>query len=280
MKISNRDWIQLSAYLDGELNPREVKRLEDRFKKEPDLQHALEELGLAKKILKAAPKLRTPRDFTLRPEMVGIKASPRPRSARAFRLASALMSFMLIGVLLLDFGRIFVGGAMAPAAPKEVMLEALPESAADAVEEPALMEAEVEDRAASETDAEPPAEEAAEAPAVAAEAGEEGESVGVVEEAEAKSAGEEDQDAEANQADEWQGEDSAQALAAPTQTIQIEIPETLPPQATEAVYFPAEPIQRNENMLGLDPFRILEIIFGLGAVAFGIAAWVIRRRNS
>jgi len=42
MKISNRDWVQLSSYLDGEMNPREIKRIEDRLAKEPVLQHTLE----------------------------------------------------------------------------------------------------------------------------------------------------------------------------------------------------------------------------------------------
>ncbi len=277
MKITTRDWVQLSSYLDGELNPQDLKRLEDRIKNDPGLQHALDELRQTKITLGATPTLEVPRNFKLTPEMVSSRT--RPQQVRAYRMAAALMSFMLIGVLVLDFGRGFMIGAMAPAAPKEVMLEALPESAADALEEPAVMVAEGEmesDRAAAGTDTESmPDEEAA--PAVAAEAVEEGESLGMAQEAENKSAGDEDADEAANQADEWQEEEVAEALAAPTQTPGIETPGTAIAQTTPPVYFLDEGITRTSR---IDPFRILEIIFALGAVSFGIAAWLIRRRKS
>ena len=127
MKISNRDWTQLSSYLDGELSPKELKRLEDRINSDPSLQLALEGLRQTKITLGATPTLKVPRNFKLTPEMVAIRTTPRPRQVRAYRLASALMSVMLISVLVLDFSRGSMIGAMAPAAPKEVMLEALPE---------------------------------------------------------------------------------------------------------------------------------------------------------
>ena len=41
MKISKRDWTQLSAYLDGELSQRDLTKLENRIKKDPDFQAAL-----------------------------------------------------------------------------------------------------------------------------------------------------------------------------------------------------------------------------------------------
>ncbi len=283
MKMSNRDWVQLSSYLDGELNPREIKKIEERLTKEPVLQLALEELHRTKLTLQQTPKLKVPRNFILTPEMVGLKTRPRP--VRRYRLASALMTFMLIGVLVLDFGRSFVSGSMAPAAPKEVMLEAISDSAADALEEPALMEAEgamESDRAVAETEAGAPLEEESPAPQVAAEAVEEGEALGAAQETESKSAEEEatDLDATTNQAEEWQEDEVAEELAVPSQTFAPEIPGTPVPQPSPSVYFPDDEIHRIEKIPSIDPFRILEIIFGLGALSFGIAAWVIRRRKS
>lgn len=279
MKITTRDWIQLSSYLDGEMNPQDLKRLEDRIKNDPALQLALEELRQTKITLGATPTLKVPRNFKLTLEMVSSRT--RPRQVRAYRVAAALMSFMLIGVLVLDFGRGFMMGAMAPAAPKEVMLEALPESAAaDALEEPAVMVAEGEaesDRAAVGDDTESMPDEEAAAPQVAAEAVEEGESLGTAQEAESKSAGDEAADEAANQADEWQEEDVAGGLAAPTQTLRIDIPDTAITQSTPLAYFPDEGITRASR---INPFRILEIILALGAVSFGITAWLIRRRKS
>ena len=283
MKISNRDWVQLSSYLDGEMNPREIKKIEDRLTKEPVLQLALEELHRTKLTLQQTPKLIVPRNFILTPEMVGLKTRPRP--VRRYRLASALMTFMLIGVLVLDFGRAFVSGSMAPAAPKEVMLEAISDSAADALEEPALMEAEgviESDRAVAETEAGAPLEEESPAPQVADEAIEKGEALGAAQEAESKSTEEEtiDADVTTNQAEEWQEDEDAEELAVPSQTVAPEIPGTPVPQPSPSVYFPDDEIHRIEKIPSIDPFRTLEIIFGLGAISFGIAAWVIKRRKS
>ena len=283
MKISNRDRVQLSSYLDGEMNPREIKKIEDRLTKEPVLQLALEELHRTKLTLQQTPKLIVPHNFILTPEMVGLKTRPRP--VRRYRLASALMTFMLIGVLVLDFGRAFVSGSMVPAAPKEVMLEAISDSAADALEEPALMEAEgviESDRAVAETEAGAPLEEESPAPQVADEAVEKGEALGAAQEAESKSTEEEtiDADVTTNQAEEWQEDEDAEELAVPSQTVAPEIPGTPVPQPSPSVYFPDDEIHRIEKIPSIDPFRTLEIIFGLGAISFGIAAWVIRRRKS
>ena len=283
MKISNRDWVQLSSYLDGEMNPREIKKIENRLTKEPVLQLALEELHRTKLTLQQTPKLIVPHNFILTPEMVGLKTRPRP--VRRYRIASALMTFMLIGVLVLDFGRAFVSGSMVPAAPKEVMLEAISDSATDALEEPALMEAEgviESDRAVAETEAGAPLEEESPAPQVADEAVEKGEALGAAQEAESKSTEEEtiDADVTTNQAEEWQEDEDAEELAVPSQTVAPEIPGTPVPQPSPSVYFPDDEIHRIEKIPSIDPFRTLEIIFGLGAISFGIAAWVIKRRKS
>ena len=283
MKISNRDWVQLSSYLDGEMSPREIKRIEERLTKEPVLQLALEELHQTKSTLQQTPKLKVPRNFFLTPAMVGLITRPRP--VRRYRLASALMTFMLIGVLVLDFGRAFVSGSMAPAAPKEVMLEAISDSAADALEEPVLMDAEgviESDRAVAETEAGAPLEEESPPPQAVAEAVEEGEALGAAQETESKSTEEEaiDADVTTNQAEEWQEDEVAAELAAPSQTFAPEIPGTPVPQPSPSVYFQDDEIYRIEKIPSIDPFRILEIIFGLGALSFGIAAWVIRRRKS
>lgn len=174
---------------------------------------------------------------------------------------------------------------MAPAAPKEVMLEAVSDSAADSLEEPALMEAEgvmESDRAVAETEVGEPLEEESTAPQVAAEAVEEGEVLGAAKEAESKSTEEEtiDTDATINQADEWQEDEVAEELAVPSQTFAPEITGTPVPQPSPSVYFSDDEIHRIEKIPSIDPFRILEIIFGLGALSFGIAAWVSKRKKS
>lgn len=172
-------------------------------------------------------------------------------------------------------------GAMAPAAPKEVMLEAVSDSAVEALEEPALLEAEGNmeaDRDLAETEAGAPQEE--EAPVVAAEAVEEGESVGFAQDAASKSTEERSTDTAANQVDEWQEEDAVEELALPSQTFTPEISGTIVPQPPTSEFVLDEEIHELERIPSIDPFRVLEIILGFGAITFGIAAWVIRRKRS
>ncbi|MCJ7658985.1 MAG: hypothetical protein MUO67_07530 [Anaerolineales bacterium] len=72
-QIKSRDWEALSTYLDGQLSNREHTRLEARLKSDPDLQSALEDLRQTRSVIRSLPKLRVPRNFSLTPEMVGIK---------------------------------------------------------------------------------------------------------------------------------------------------------------------------------------------------------------
>ncbi len=281
MKLSNRDWVQLSSYLDGEMNLRELNKTEERIKKEPALQLALEELRQTKITLRQTPKLRVPHNFILTPAMVGLKTSPL--QTRGYRLVSALMTFLLIGVLVLDFGRSFVSGSLAPAASKEVMLEAISDSAADALEEPALMEAEgamESDRSVAETEAGAPLVEEAPAPQEAAEVMEEGESLGTAQEAESGITEDEAPDTATNQTDVQQEDGVAEEQMAPSQTFAPEIPESVVSQPPTSVYAPDEETHKIERVPSIDPFRILEMILGFGALSFGIAAWLIKRRKS
>ncbi|NQS91546.1 MAG: hypothetical protein HQ574_03990, partial [Chloroflexi bacterium] len=229
MKISNREWVQLSSYLDGELNPKEKNLLEKRILQNPQLQSALKELQTAKKVLKHTPQISVPRNFTLIPAMVGIKT--RRPAGRGYRLAAVALSFLFIGVVVLDFGSLLLlGGSFAPTAPKEMILEAVSESAADSMEEPSLMaageEAEAE-RAAVEVETDLSQEEGA--PAVAAEAVEEAEAVGMAE-AEEKSADEVLSEPATNQADS-DGEGFAEDQVLPTQTSTMADDGSLPTEA-------------------------------------------------
>ena len=72
-RIKSQDWETLSAYLDGQLTPRELTHLETRLSSDPELRTALEELRQTRGVLRSLPKLRVPRNFTLSPEMVGIR---------------------------------------------------------------------------------------------------------------------------------------------------------------------------------------------------------------
>lgn len=115
-KISPREWEAISAYLDGQLAQKERSRLESRMQSRPELRAALEDMRRTRTILRSQTRLRAPRNFTLTPQMAGVKS--RPRSYPALRLASALASVVLVLVLIGDF---FSGAPAVIQAPSAAM---------------------------------------------------------------------------------------------------------------------------------------------------------------
>jgi len=284
MKISNRDWVQLSAYLDGELSVREVNKLESRLDAEPGLQAALEGLRDTKQILSRTPRIKVPHNFTLTPQQVGLK---RARSAVVgYSWAAAVLSLLFVAVVVVDLGTGFSKGALSVdmAARSE---QILPEAAMEAApadregEETALLAVDeaIESENAADQEAEPVQEAAA--PAADEEtAGEEGLMVDsdlqngatqdLIQE-QAKTAPQETGSAgelAVEEVLETQGE--TELAAAPSQEAEVEryyeVPEEEIPQAVDRSTAPR--------------YRILEILLALGAIGFASAAWVKRRRNS
>lgn len=258
MKITKRDWAQLSAYLDGELNQRELTKIEDRIKTDPDFRAALEGLRDVKEVLSHTPSLTVPRDFTIKPALVQVPQRRAP--VRGYRIAAAALSFLFVTVLVLDVGSgVLKGGLSASQAPmaEEVMLEA----AADAMEEPELMAVE---EALEEESA--PAAEMEEAPLASEYAGEteEGEAVGM-EEPDAKVPGEEAERA-MDEGEDAAHEESQNALGEG---------DYFGPEETQITQEPE--VIRTEDPFRIPWLRILEVIFGLGAIGFGLGAWRKRR---
>ncbi len=101
-QITPHDWEAVSAYLDHQLSEKARTQIEARLYSEPELQEALESLRRTRLVLRNAPRLRTPRNFTLTASMAGVKQSGRaPAGAYpALRLASMLATlfFVLITV--------------------------------------------------------------------------------------------------------------------------------------------------------------------------------------
>jgi hypothetical protein len=156
---SFRDLEQLSAYLDGQLKPSEIARLEARLQADPELASILKDLRQARGVLRGLPQRRAPRNFTLTPKMVGQKP-PLPRTYPVFRFATVLATLLLFFTFATNF--------MAPrlvrtAAPYpygvggygggggEPEMEAAPEeTAAPALEAPAAEEPVTEEPLAAE----------------------------------------------------------------------------------------------------------------------------------
>ena len=95
MTTSFHDVELLSAYLDGQLDSAVSARLESRLKSDESLRAVLDDLREARGILRQLPQRRAPRNFTLTPQMAGIKP-PTPRAYPAFRLATAVATLLFV----------------------------------------------------------------------------------------------------------------------------------------------------------------------------------------
>jgi len=92
---SFRDVEQLSAYLDGQLSKADAARLEGHLKTDPQLRSVYDDLRQARSLLGRLPARRAPRNFTLTPQMAGLKP-PVPSAFPFFRLASVGAALLLV----------------------------------------------------------------------------------------------------------------------------------------------------------------------------------------
>jgi hypothetical protein len=138
--ISNRDIELLSAYLDHELSPKEQARVEERLQTNPHFRSILGELHQNRAALRSLPRLRAPRNFTLSPEIAGIK--PKKHVYPVFGLVSALSSLLLILVLAGDF---LVNPALITSRPPAEQPDMLAATAEIAEAMDTYMEKELED---------------------------------------------------------------------------------------------------------------------------------------
>lgn len=277
MKLSDREWEALSAYLDGQLAAKEKTRLEERLQKSSDLRSALEELRRTQAVLRSQPKMRAPRNFTLTPEMVGARRPSNP-FAGAFtflRLASAMASVLLILVVI---GDLFTGVSSAPTAMSGEtqvaqlrVLEAAPAGEAGEIPlEEAPAEAAPEGEVMRQQADEVPllAPEATGSPAIAAEAVEEP----AAEEPQAGMMVQPSEEAAADASAMRAGEGEAQ-------------PEAAPPQAAAQEETGAAKAESLEEARAASPWltssvwRALEIGLAIIALTTGLAALWLRRVN-
>ena len=114
--ITERQWEQLSAYLDGELSSKEKSSLDSQLKSSQELTESLETLRQTRQFLKNLPKRSVPRNFTLTPEMAGIKTRQPLFLFPVFSAVSAIAALLFFITLL--FGR------SAPSEMSVAMMEA------------------------------------------------------------------------------------------------------------------------------------------------------------
>jgi len=110
--MNRRDTELLSAYLDGELKPSDISKLESRLKSDPELTSVLSDLRATRTLLRRLPTRKAPRNFTLTRRMIG-QNPPLPRTYPVFRLATTIATLLFF----FTFGINFVGSQFAASQP-------------------------------------------------------------------------------------------------------------------------------------------------------------------
>ncbi|NLN70523.1 MAG: hypothetical protein GX142_07050 [Chloroflexi bacterium] len=98
-----RDLLLLSAHLDGELSPVDRQVLVARLQCEPHLQDRLEQLRRTKLTASYLPHLQAPRNYTLTPEMVPVRAQKKVSWLAPLRLATSLAAVLLVVLIGVEF---------------------------------------------------------------------------------------------------------------------------------------------------------------------------------
>jgi hypothetical protein len=107
--LSPHDWQNISEYLDGQLDPREMEGFNRRLAQSEALQTGLEEMRGVKTLLRELPHQHAPHNFTLSHDLVPQK-QPRRSLVPVFRWATAFSGVMT--VLMIAAGLIFSQGAV------------------------------------------------------------------------------------------------------------------------------------------------------------------------
>ncbi len=93
--LSRKDYLLLSAYLDGQLTQSDLQRVEKRLLSDEQFKRTSQELAYTKRMLRSLPKIRAPHNFMLTPERVK-KTAKRQFFQPAWGLVSAVSTFLLV----------------------------------------------------------------------------------------------------------------------------------------------------------------------------------------
>ncbi len=138
---AEKDREMLNAYVDGQLNAADARRMEEKIHADPALQAQVNQLLLLKQQLRALPHRRVPRSFVLDPTVYGApERRPLSGAYPALRTATALTALLFVFVLGLSLVQGSVGGGQAPSA-QVALFEAADEAVAEVAEAPLAAEA-------------------------------------------------------------------------------------------------------------------------------------------
>jgi anti-sigma factor RsiW len=116
---------QLSAYIDGALDPPAAARLEAHLAQCAPCRTELEQLRATVAALRELPEAEAPRSFALSPERAAVRRPAVPAAPLAFgaRIAAAGVAVALAAVVVVDLGDLGGDGAMEEVSTPQMMAD-------------------------------------------------------------------------------------------------------------------------------------------------------------
>ncbi len=140
-KMTRKEWLLLSRYVDGDLSAEQVRRMEEDLRSNADFKKTFERFAHTRRLLRSIPQHKIPHTYVLTPEKAGIREQ-RKAPQLVWQYSSAAAAFVAVIALALQFfsPRASVISTLADAAQPEMQVMAAPESAgAAATEEPPII---------------------------------------------------------------------------------------------------------------------------------------------
>lgn len=100
--LSPQDWLRITEYLDGRLNPNDTAEFEKRIASTDNLKSGLEEMRLLKTVLHKLPRQPVPRNFTLSRSLAASQKQTKS-FIPVFRWASAFSGALTVLVFIAGF---------------------------------------------------------------------------------------------------------------------------------------------------------------------------------
>ena len=72
-RLTKKEWLLLSRYLDGDLSAEQQHQIEQKLQKDEAFQGALKRLEHTRQVLRSVPQRKVPHSFVLTPEQAGIR---------------------------------------------------------------------------------------------------------------------------------------------------------------------------------------------------------------
>jgi len=119
--------VDVSAYIDGQLDPAALSKFEATLEKDQALQYRVDAMREVVTLVRAVPLREPPRNYLLTPAMVAVKPAPRPVPRRPALLMMRLATSLAAVAFVLTAGLNFLNQNLSPRAmvmPAEGIVQA------------------------------------------------------------------------------------------------------------------------------------------------------------